>query len=995
MANILGYTKVNTTKIYYGNGAKNEVLKLGKKYNFKFFYRIDNKTLKYCSAGFNNIKNFLDIIKPIGNDYYIYEYLNSNNMCKPYIDYEFYQDNEPTKEFIKEKLDKFKNDMISVFKQKYKKDIHDDDIIILDSSGKRNDKYKLSYHFIINSNYVFQSNKLVVDYAKELNSTHPDVDLSVYSTDRMMRTILSAKDFNDKRTLRLLDKKYNHVNVDIKDLKKYLITNVPSEYEVINIKLADKKKIIKNTITCEQNKKTVDLIDKKSLFVNEASAVLKKIQHIITTRYHEDSYYTGETFADDKTGYTFYKFNYCNHDKFCFTGNHHDHLGFYCYADGLNNVIVKCFSDKCKDSKYIVGNLCDSDEQINYININKKFLPDSDTVMEKLKNLHDTLKSLVIKSPMGTGKTHVICKYIDLYAPKRILLISTRQSYANNVFSRLEKYGFVNYLYNKDSFHTSDRLIVQLESMDNLLKNDVLKPFDFIVLDEIESIMFHFNSDTIIEKSHETFNLLHTLCKSKKSKVMVLDADYDDRGHQFVKSLSENVPFELIKNEYKNPERKLILTNKYDYFMNDIMKSINKKEKICIVGMSASKLTSIAELLEKNKISHILHTRDTDDKIKAKLVDVNTLWSIYQVVLFSPTLTVGVSHDIKYFDRIYSIIIGNCCSSRTFLQMCGRVRDPKCLDILTYYEKSVSTRTDRIVYNYDDLFEYYKYVAVENFMKKKYKEDENGNISHENKIGLYEKIMIMNDIENMNKCCGYFMTSLNQLCNKCNYKLVFKDVDLAKDNVKLELNTKAYTKKIIDSPNINGEEYYAISQKINKNEATEAEKFSFQKYKIKKFWNKDNIDQEFLDKYFRKEDYLSRLKYILGKVNKSHVTEIDIQKTDVVKDIIEVLGFNLRDLTKIIKGKDFYENASKLLTDSMFSKNYENVRILFDKPKSILKPNLKGTYLTSMLNSYLSEFGLCIMSTNVIKWDNKLKKHVRASDFVLRINNDYIMFCNP
>ena len=45
--------KISSNNIHIGNGAKNELKKENKNYNFKFCYKIENK-LKFCS--FYNVK---------------------------------------------------------------------------------------------------------------------------------------------------------------------------------------------------------------------------------------------------------------------------------------------------------------------------------------------------------------------------------------------------------------------------------------------------------------------------------------------------------------------------------------------------------------------------------------------------------------------------------------------------------------------------------------------------------------------------------------------------------------------------------------------------------------------------------------------------------------------------------------------------------------------------------------------------------------------------
>ena len=64
----------NDIKLHYGNGSKNELKKENKLFNFKFMHNIENG-LKFCSAGFDIINDFVKFIKPINKRYYMYEYI--------------------------------------------------------------------------------------------------------------------------------------------------------------------------------------------------------------------------------------------------------------------------------------------------------------------------------------------------------------------------------------------------------------------------------------------------------------------------------------------------------------------------------------------------------------------------------------------------------------------------------------------------------------------------------------------------------------------------------------------------------------------------------------------------------------------------------------------------------------------------------------------------------------------------------------------------------
>jgi hypothetical protein len=136
---------------------------------------------------------------------------------------------------------------------------------------------------------------------------------------------------------------------------------------------------------------------------------------------------------------------------------------------------------------------------------------------------------------------------------------------------------------------------------------------------------------------------------------------------------------------------------------------------------------------------------------------------------------------------------------------------------------------------------------------------------------------------------------------------------------------------------------------------------------------------------------MTNLNYLLEKP----VTDIDEfiddkikEKTVVIKNIIDILGFNLKDLSIRINKDQFYINVEKLLTDSDFSKGYENIRMMFGKPKKELNNKIKGSSLIKFLDSYLCDMGICVNVIKKQKWINN--KNITTSLFILKIEDIFI-----
>lgn len=289
-----------------------------------------------------------------------------------------------------------------------------------------------------------------------------------------------------------------------------------------------------------------------------------------------------------------------------------------------------------------------------------------------------------------------------------------------------------------------------------------------MVLDEIETILYHFDSDTIAIKSSQTFDLMYMLCKFANTKIICMDADLGLRTIEFAKDLDHG--YKYVINKYKKSDIIINLVDSKDWLIGEIKKSVNSKLNCCIISLSTRLLYQIEDLLKEWKIKYLIHTRESDDKFKKELAKVNDLWVNYQVVLFSHTISVGVDFTKVYFDKIFGILTPNTASPRTLKQMFGRLRTLKNHQIDCYYQ-NITIRTDEILYNYNEILGYFKYADMETKTTKKYILKEDSSLEVISGFGLYDRIMMHNRIENLNKLGNTFMTQFNILCVDSNYRL--------------------------------------------------------------------------------------------------------------------------------------------------------------------------------------------------------------------------------
>lgn len=321
--------------------------------------------------------------------------------------------------------------------------------------------------------------------------------------------------------------------------------------------------------------------------------------------------------------------------------------------------------------------------ETNVISVNARFLEVDEEVQDAItKFLYGEDGLFTIRSPMGTGKSTIIAKIIQdaKEIDKRVLIVTNRISVAEDF---AKKYGLK--LYNKDKYSVGDDLICQFDS---LWKYDI-KNFDLVILDEFISLLLHSrsaknNSVANIAKFYGTF----------KKKLVIADAFLTGFENFILTDKVENC--HLIDNEYRDPT---ILYNyeSFNYFMQVLLQKC-KKGKVTVSSTSLSFCYSVGLLLKKHGVRVVTLTAESSQNTKDivyKYFEEND-HDKWDVLIFSPTLTVGVSNLNNVYCHFHydSSITTDVISS---IQMIKRTRKSKEIHLfLRNRENYVKTTFDEI-----------------------------------------------------------------------------------------------------------------------------------------------------------------------------------------------------------------------------------------------------------------------------------------------------------
>ncbi|MHC4335532.1 MAG: DEAD/DEAH box helicase, partial [Planctomycetota bacterium] len=723
-------------------------------------------SLKYESS--NNKKIINDILKLKQSHY---EYIREGAKVKPYIDYdgitkenknEYLIDSQRkllllSEDVRQETLSKLLNifidslnilgcnvDLTNIL-------ILDGSRIIYDTESKKR-YYKISFHLTTTHNkFVFENTKhckdVLLPILKETEynlynnncftkGDKPPIDKAVYGKTQKFRTIFSFKNHSNGEKDYILNPINNKCeSITVKKPIKYFVQYFKSDYIIIETPLH----LINNDM--KQDNKHIEYKIKDNNNNNKQLTLNLNYSADIQRRLINKGIKTATINISKNGQYTNYNIMYNPNIDKCIYGNDHERVrrgASVCWAYIKSGCIYsRCFGAECKNKEplklgYVLENSPLENKQ-NCIQVNERFLTLdlNNKVNQECKKFieNDSYKALCIKSGTGTGKTYLLNSYIPLYEKiikkkykrdLRVLVISTRQSYARSVCNNsLKELNIINYLdYKEDKTRDYEKMgevnkiCVSIETLNHLLLTCRWKPYDVVILDESESISRHIFSETVKYGSYKAFQLLCKIIKRSK-KVFVLDADLNKPSLRLINKIDKSQVLK-INNTYINNKKEYYFSKNKKKFIQDIKDDLKNDKKLYIVVLSLTEAVFIehelkATLTEHNKTLLPINS-NSGGMTKRQLDNVNKHWIKYDIVITTSTTGAGVDFNpkdengqtYKHFDKVYGFIQACCSPPTEFLQIIDRVRNPKSYKYNILIDSHINVPTDEtFIYTYN------------------------------------------------------------------------------------------------------------------------------------------------------------------------------------------------------------------------------------------------------------------------------------------------------
>lgn len=364
----------------------------------------------------------------------------------------------------------------------------------------------------------------------------------------------------------------------------------------------------------------------------------------------------------------------------------------HCQCDESRSVNIRSAITSLPESRKFLTHSVDYDlklrgfdESIHTLKKDKKVLDIDNDIAKTVDRFLNSKDSLyAIRSPMGTGKGTII-KYIIKVAQEmdmRVLVCTNRVSLAHE---NAEKYNLK--IYNDYNYVVNDSVVVQFDS---LHMYDMCK-FDLIIFDEFISLLLH-SRNNITKVVKNVVNFYAALNK----KVVIADAFLTGYESCFFKRWRETF---LLDNMYRDD------TSLYEYEdFNSFVRSViitAKNNKVTVSSTSKKMLLAFKDALSATGKKVLVLTSDTPQALKETIYNgFKNNTSTYDALLYTPTLTVGVSNmnDVYYH---FHYDCSSSCDVISSLQMIKRTRKAK---EIHYYIKG---RTQYLKTDYNDIKDEY------------------------------------------------------------------------------------------------------------------------------------------------------------------------------------------------------------------------------------------------------------------------------------------------
>lgn len=467
-------------------------------------------------------------------------------------------------------------------------------------------------------------------------------------------------------------------------------------------------------------------------------------------------------------------------------------------------------------------------------------------------------RTLLVHAGMKMGKTKALVKFIEEYFPHaRVLIVSFRQTFSANIARQFPLFTLYS---SAPGVLNQDKLICQVESLHRVAVGD---PYDLLVCDESEAIFEQLDSGLMKGNFNQAFAVFKWLMRTSR-EMIVMDAFMTDRTIAIVEHLRGLEGVSYHRNSFANMTDDVYkFTSDSVQWFAQIDESLAAGEKIAILANSLERAKTVCEYIAASHptLAIQIYSSETRQSTKREhFADVNKYWAMFDVLIYTPTVTAGVSFEIAHYSRVFCYFTDQSCTTQTCIQMIGRIREV----ITREYIICIAAQSNNLPETYDEVYfwlhESRMGLAAADELDIPFEYDDHGRVKFYNTdyltVWIHNAVMRFKSRNSFTRLLMTQLASTGATCELLRGDKPYDPIEVAaRINAAKTTHKTAAATAIADAPDISREQVDQITEDIVQSVDVEPELM----HAREKYWLKQEyaytgpITPEYVEIYHPKE----------------------------------------------------------------------------------------------------------------------------------------------
>lgn len=291
--------------------------------------------------------------------------------------------------------------------------------------------------------------------------------------------------------------------------------------------------------------------------------------------------------------------------------------------------------------------------------------------------------TLLVKAPMKLGKTQTLRAHLDAEYPATglrppvIRFVTFRQTFSASLKERFPEFALYSEVQGDLAASRFPRLIVQVESLHRIPMPANPEPVDLVILDESESILEQFSSG-LHRHLNAAFAMFQWMLRTA-TRVICMDANLGDLTQRTIARIRAQHPIHFHWNRFARAAGdEFFVTTRKGAWLSRLHQSLREGQRLVVPTNSLGEAEALEATLRQkfpDKKVALYSSKTLPSEKSRHFADVHTYWASLDVLLYTPTVTAGISFELEHFDALYAYFSDNSCTVETCRQMLARVRN--------------------------------------------------------------------------------------------------------------------------------------------------------------------------------------------------------------------------------------------------------------------------------------------------------------------------------